>query len=239
MAHYTNKDQKNLEQLIEEGWMDRFKARGAGALGAAKGLGQQVKGGVQQALGQASSKIGQAGAKAFGGSSENDFTKKGDDLSNKGLKNVEQGQASGRNSKIDYLKKNITSRIDKLSADIQNDLDKLGLDVGNIQFVSEIEQALENLKSGLQTSSPSPRQSSATPPPLPTRQISEPEEDEPENPTEYSYKDIVNQRRERGKQAALKRKNPANPKKGKVKKDPLAKYAAPEQEEDLDELFWK
>lgn len=235
MAHYTNKDQKNLEQLIEEGWMDRFKARGAGALGAAKGLGQQVKGGVQQALGQASSKIGQA----FGGSSENDFTKKGADLSNKGMKNVEQGQTSGRNAKIDYLKKNITKRIDKLSVDIQNDLNKLGLDVGNIQFVNEIEQALENLKSDLQTSSPSPQQSRATPPPLPTQQMSEPEEDEPENPTEYSYKDIVNKRRERGKQAALKRKSSTNPKKGKVKKDPLAKYAAPEQEEDLDELFWK
>lgn len=220
MSRYTNEDQKRLEQLIEEGWLDRLKARGAEALGGAKGVGQQVKG------------IG----KALKGAYNRD-----DSMIKTGIEDVRKSRSYGHDSKIDYLRKNIDKRIDDFVTDIKNDISKLGLDIGNIEMTSGINDALNALKSAVDDVGMEPSQSlpdQSTPPPLPQQSDDMPE-DEPENPTEYSFSDIVNKRRERGKQSALKRKSNPNPKKGKVRKDPLAKYAAPEQEEDLDDLFWK
>jgi len=232
MAQYNNKDQRNLEELLEEGWMDRLKARGAEALGSVKGVGQQVKGGFQQAAGSALSKAGSAGAKAFGGSEDNTLSNKGREFSQQGQQASGEGMVSGHNAKVQYLQKNIDKRIDSFVADIKNDIKKLGLDIGNIEIVSGINAALGQLKKSVSgaTPPPLPQQSGATPPPLPKQQAPEPDEDEPENPTEYSYKKATS-------------KNPrpqstANPRKGKVRKDPFAKYAAPEQEEDLEKMFW-
>jgi hypothetical protein len=196
MAQYNNNDQRNLEELLEEGWMDRLKARGAEALGSAKGVGQQIKGGFQQAAGSALTMAGK---------------EKGKELSQQGQRSAGEGMVSGHNAKVQYLQKNIDKRIDSFVADIKNDIKKLGLDIGNIEIVSGI---------------------NATPPPLPKQQASkpEPDEDEPENPVDYSYKKAIKKK--------PKAQPTANPRKGKVRKDPFAKYAAPEQEEDLDKMFW-
>jgi hypothetical protein len=225
MAQFNNKDQRNLEELLEEGWMDRLKARGAEALGSVKGLGQQVKGGFQQAGGSALSKAGDW--------IESDkFSRKGQEYSQQGKQASGEGMVSGHNAKVKYLQQNIDKRIQSFVGDIKNDIKKLGLDIGNIEIISGINDALGQLKKSVSgaTPPPLPQQSGATPPPLPKQQAPEPDEDEPENPTEYSYK-----------KATSKKPRPqptANPRKGKVKKDPLAKYAAPEQEEDLDKMFW-
>jgi len=232
MARYNNEDQRNLEELIEEGLWDRMKARGSQAVGAVRGAGQQVKGGFQQAAGSALSKAGSAGAKAFGGSEDNTLSNKGREFSQQGQQASGEGMVSGHNAKVQYLQKNIDKRIDSFVADIKNDIKKLGLDIGNIEIVSGINAALGQLKKSVSgaTPPPLPQQSGATPPPLPKQQAPEPDEDEPENPTEYSYK-----------KATSKKPRPqstANPRKGKVRKDPFAKYAAPEQEEDLDKMFW-
>jgi hypothetical protein len=237
MAQFNNKDQRNLEELLEEGWMDRLKARGAEALGSAKGLGQQIKGGFQQAAGSALSKTGGAGAKAFGGTEDNTLSNKGQQFSKQGQESEREGSVSGHNAKVEYLQKNIDKRIRAFTNDIKNDIQKLGLDIGNIEFVSEINSALNHLKKSVSgvTPPPSQQQSEATPPPLPKQQAPEPEpdEDEPENTAEYSYKKATS------KKSKPKPQPTSNPRKGKVKKDPLAKYAAPEQEEDLDKMFWE
>jgi hypothetical protein len=219
MAQFNNKDQRNLEELLEEGWMDRLKARGAEALGSAKGLGQQIKGGFQQAAGSAMTMAGK---------------EKGKELSQQGQRSAGEGMVSGHNSKVQYLQKNIDKRIDSFVADIKNDIKKLGLDIGNIEIVSGINAALGQLKKSVSgaTPPPLPQQSGATPPPLPKQKLPkpEPDEDEPENPVEYSYKKAISRKK--------KPRPTTNPRKGKVKKDPSAKYAAPEQEEDLDKMFW-
>jgi hypothetical protein len=227
MAQYNNKDQRNLEELLEEKWFDRFKARGAEALGSAKGVGQQIKGGLQQAAGSGLSKAGDW--------LESDkISRKGDKYTQQGQKSEQEGSVSGHNAKVQYLQKNIDKRIDSFVADIKNDIKKLGLDIGNIEMVSGINAALGQLKKSVSgaTPPPLPQQSGATPPPLPTQQAPEPEpeEDEPENPVDYSYKKATSKK--------PKPRPTANPRKGKVRKDPMAKYAAPEQEEDLDKMFW-
>lgn len=293
MAQYNNKDQRNLEELLEEGWMDRLKARGAEALGSAKGVGQQIKGGLQQAAGSGLSKAGDW--------LESDkISRKGDKYTQQGQKSEREGGVSGHNAKVQYLQKNIDKRIDSFVADIKNDIKKLGLDIGNIEIVSGINAALGQLKKSVSgaTPPPLPQQSGATPPPLPKQQSadgnvpprpklsenSDREEqwqhvkdakawddkyaneyhfdgskrsnspysstspkqkstatvergfddnydDEPENPVEYSYKKAISRKK--------KPRPTANPRKGKVRKDPFAKYAAPEQEEDLDKMFWE
>lgn len=166
MAIYNNQDQKNLEQLLEEKWFDRFKARGAEALGSTKGLGQQVAGGFQQAAGSALSKAGDW----VGG--DNKLSRKGGEFSKSGQEKVQSGEASGHNAKIDYLRKNIDNRISKFVEDIKNDIQKLGLDIGNIEMVSGINDALNVLKKNMSgnTPPPLPQQSGATPPPLPKQQ---------------------------------------------------------------------
>lgn len=245
MAQFNNKDQRNLEELLEEGWMDRLKARGAEALGSVKGAGQQIKGGIQQAAGSALSKAGSAGAKAFGGTDDNTLTKKGQEFSQRGQKSERGGTVSGHNAKVEYLQKNIDKRIRAFANDIKNDIQKLGLDIGNIEFVSEINVALNHLKKSVSgaTPPPLPQQSNATPPPLPKQQAPEPEEDEPEDDGVDPYTAAKEARRASAKKGVATKqqkqsKSVANPRKGKVKKDPLAKYAAPEQEEDLDKMFW-
>jgi hypothetical protein len=217
------------EAVLEEGWMDRLRARGAEALGSFKGAGKQFKGGLQQAAGSALSKAGDW--------LESDkMTRGGQDYSQRGRRNEEEGGFSGHNAKIQYLQKNIDKRIQSFVNDIKDDIEKLGLDIGNIEIVSGINDALNQLKRSVSSATPPPLppQSGATPPPLPKQQEPEiePEEDEPENPTEYSYKKAISKKR--------KPQPTPDPRKGKVKKDPLAKYAAPEdEEEDEDEIKYE
>ena len=216
-----NEDQRNLEELIEEGLWDRFKTRGAEALGSAKGLGRQLKGGLQQAAGnvvQGAGNLAAKGVQAVGGTidpANNKLSNKGREFSKQGREAEREGSVSGHNAKVEYLQKNIDKRIRAFANDIKNDIQKLGLDIGNIEFVSEINDALNHLKKSVSgaTPPPLPQQSGATPPPLPKQ-----------------------------KKAISRKKKPrptTNPRKSKVMKDPFAKYAAPEQEEDLDKMFWE
>jgi hypothetical protein len=206
------------ESVLEEGWMDRLKARGAETLGSVKGAGRQIKGGFQKAAGSAMKKAGDW--------AESDkVSKMGQDFSQRGERSEKEGGISGYNAKVEYLQKNIDKRTQSFVNDIKNDFKKLGLDIGNIEIVSGINDALNQLKKSVSVATPPlPQPSSATPPPLPKQQTEEPDEDEPENPTEYSYKKTTSKKR--------KSQPTTDPRKGKVKKDPLAKYAAPEEEED-------
>lgn len=230
MARYSTQDQRNLEQLIEEGWLDRLKAKGAEASGAFKGLKDRTVGGLEKAAGSIASKY------------DSDL---GSKISQSGSERIQSSKQKGYDAKIDYLKKNIDKRFQSFVADLQNDLTKLGVDIGKIEMDSSINDALDSLKNSVDNVVDSQSQDSETPPPLPSQQpppLPQQEDGvEDENPTEYSFKDIVNKRRQRGKDMAKrqKAKTQADPRKGKVRKDPLAKYAAPEQEEDLDDLFWK
>lgn len=234
MAIYNNKDQITLEQILEEGWLDRFKAKGAEALGNIKGKGQQALGGIQKAAGDAW---------------QSDY------LTSKGEQNVRSGMASGQNTKIEYLKKNIEKRIEKLTSDINNDIQKLGLDVGRIEFVSEISNALDQLKQSVEAPTPPPLpKSEATPPPLPVDK----EESLPEKPVETkSVKDTTNPRfmnpaakRRYEKEKSLKRSQAAkkaaatrktksveNPRKGKPR-DITKTYSKELTRESLEKYFW-
>jgi hypothetical protein len=179
MAKYNNEDQRNLEELLEEGFLDRFKARGAQALGAVKGAGQQLKGKAQQVAGSALNKTAEIGGRALGvDASQGSLAQRGQGLATSGEQNVQSGAVKGQEAKIDYMKKNITKRIDKFVADLNNDVQKLGLNIGEIKFVSDVQGALEGLKQNLQTNQatppPLPQQSAATPPPLPQQSAATP-----------------------------------------------------------------
>lgn len=225
MAKYTNEDQLNLEQLLEEGFLDRLKARGAGALGSLQGVGDKLKGVGQQALGKSLSKFDSDTAKSFGS-----------ELSKSGQQNIRKGEVSGYNKKIEFLKGNIDKRIQSFVSEIKNDIKKLGLDIGNIEIVSGINDALNQLKKSVTV---------PTPPPLPQQRSQKPdiqqavqpepetvEDDDSSEKPEYSYPV------RRKKKQTVVNQPAVNPKKGKVMRNPLAKYAAPEQEEDLDKMFW-
>lgn len=218
MTHFNN-DQRNLEELLEEGWFDRFKARGAEALGSAKGLGQQIKGGFQQAAGSALTMVDK---------------EKGKQLSQRGQSNRGEGKVSGHNAKVQYLQKNIDKRIQSFVDDIKNDIKKLGLDIGNIEIVSGINDALNLLKKSV----------IATPPPLPrsnatsSRKQMDDDDDEPENPIEYSYK----------RATSRQKKSTTNPRKSRVRSGgypSVAEYNAKRRigesysASELDDYFWK
>jgi len=184
MARYNNQDQHNLEELLEEKWFDRAMARGAQALGAVKGAGQQLKGAGQQLKGGALQKAGNLAAKgvqAVGGQidpSQNKLTQAGQGMQQAGQQKVQVGGNMGNNAKIDYMKKNITKRINNFVANLNNDVQKLGLNTGEIKFISDVQDTLEGLKQNLQTNQatppPLPQQSQATPPPLPQQSAATP-----------------------------------------------------------------
>jgi hypothetical protein len=223
MARYDIEDQRNLEELLEEGFLDRFKARGAQALGAVKGLGQKFAG-VKKAV--------------SGG-----FT--GDeDMIKAGIADVRNSKNTSKNAKIDYLKKNITNRINKLVVDLNNDIEKLGLDIGNIEFASDVENALERLKQNIQTTR-------STPPPLP-RDNSDTDDDtstddedtstDADEDVQGGYMAQRQQRSDRSKQAAAKRKakrkqQESNPKKARPRNIQKT-YDKNFVRENYEKLFW-
>lgn len=240
MARYTNEDQQKLEELLTEGWFDRLKARGAQALGTAKGLGQEVRGGMNQVAGSAMKQVGNA-------MGSNSISQKGDEFINKGAQDVNKSASSGHNAKIEYLKKNISKRIDKFVADLNNDMQRLGLNPGEIKFVSDIEDALDQLKMEVSSGATPPPlpQSKATPPPLPNNNDEVVETDDaPESDDDFvsGYAQARQQRSQRSKAAAAKRKAAAaksapNPKKGKSK-DITKTYSKDFVRENYDKLIW-
>ena len=185
MARYNNEDQRNLEELLEEGLLDRFKAYGSQAMGAVKGAGQQLKGKAQQAAGgfvQKAGNLAAQGVEAVGGQidpSKNKLTQAGQGMQQAGQANVQAGSVRGQAAKIDSYKNSASKNIQKMVADIQNDLTKLGVQVDTnlLQRFSsamskDLLKSLDILKGQLgqqsqATPPPLPQQSQATPPPLP------------------------------------------------------------------------
>jgi hypothetical protein len=224
MARFNNDDQKMLEEAydqIQEGMWDRFKARGAEALGNVKGAAQRAAGSALSKAGDVASK----GVQSVGGKidpSNNKLAQKGQELTN-------SGKSAGHNAKIEYLQKNIDKRIQKFVGSIKTDIQKLGLDIGNIEMISGINDALNQLKKSSSVATPPPLPQRATPPPLP-QQATQPVEDEPEddteNPVEYSYPV------KRKNKPVRKPKPVTDPRKSKVNPNRLRDRAAmPEQEE--------
>lgn len=123
---------------INEGLWDRTKARAAGAVGAVKGLGQQIAGGVKGAVAGATGNIAGAAQAAQQG---------------------QQGRVSGQVAKINSYKATAQEKIKKLTNEIFSDLGKLGIDVkanSNIAngFIGQLNKSFEQLTSSLQGAPP-------------------------------------------------------------------------------------
>lgn len=140
MARYNNEDQRNLEELIEEGFFDRMKARGSQAVGAIRGVGQQIKGGVQQAAGNVVQGAGKAAGnvvQAVGGTidpANNKIAQAGQNLQQQGQQNIQAGGQQANIAKIDSYKNSAAKNIQKMVADIQNDMKKLGIQIQGNKF---------------------------------------------------------------------------------------------------------
>ena len=140
MARYNNEDQRNLEELIEEGLWDRMKARGSQAVGAVRGAGQQLKGGVQQAAGnvvQGAGNLAAKGVQAVGGTidpANNKLAQAGQNLQQQGQQNIQTGGQQGNIAKLDSYKNSAAQKIQNMVADIQNDLNKLGIQIQGNKF---------------------------------------------------------------------------------------------------------
>lgn len=115
-------NQQEKDWLVQEGFWDRMKARGAGAMGAVKGLGNQIKGAGQQALGNLASGAGNLVNKAYGPNADptqNRLNQYGQQKTAQGQANIQQGQAQGQTAKLQ-------SYINNSANTIINDFQKLG-----------------------------------------------------------------------------------------------------------------
>lgn len=126
-------------KALNEGLWDRTKARAAGAVGAVKGIGQQIAGGVKGAVAGASGNVAGAAQAAQQG---------------------KQGAVSGQVAKINSYKATAQQKIQKLSNEIFSDLGKLGIDTKanpNIAngFIGQLNKSLDQLTSSLQGATPS------------------------------------------------------------------------------------
>lgn len=126
------------EQLVEEGLWDRLKARGAGAVGSAKGLGQRVGGMAKGAMaGMRGDTEGVQAAQA----------------------QQQSGASMGLNARAISLVQSYSNKITKLVSSLRNDLNKLGLDDSSLkQSNPEVYETIRALKqeSGRLGSSVSP-----------------------------------------------------------------------------------
>jgi hypothetical protein len=208
MAHYTNNDQKNLEELLEEGWFDRLKARGSQAVGTVKGIGQMAKG------------IGQGAYGAATGNAE---------MQKQSRQNFQTGMSSGSNAKLDSYIKSIDVKITKMVEDVVNDMNKLGIDIPP-QRQNLISGAFNGLKSNLVRSLEALKQNHEEP----SDDTEEPVEDEPSpTPPPLPKSSPPPPPSPKAKKVAKKTGSRPSPTKGKTSKDPLARHLAPEQEERL------
>lgn len=120
---YENNELSNQQIEIVEGLFDRFKARGAQALGAVKGAGQQLKGTAQQAAGNVAQRAGNLAAKgveAVGGTidpSKNKLSQYGNNLSQQGQQNQQAGQQAGQIAKFQSY---ITNSVNTIASDLES-----------------------------------------------------------------------------------------------------------------------
>lgn len=132
---------------LNEGLWDRTKARAAGAVGAVKGIGNQVAGGVKGAIAGATGNVAGATAAAQQG---------------------RQGAVSGQVAKINSYKATAQEKIKKLTNEIFSDLGKLGIDVkanSNIAngFVGQLNKSFDQLTTSLQGDASAAAPATATP----------------------------------------------------------------------------
>ncbi len=129
----TDKDTQMLTeayQQVEEGMFDRFRARGAQAVGAVKGAGQQLAGAAQQAFGKGVSAVGAAvdkGAQKLGyvpqpGSSGSALSQYGQTQQAAANIKTQAGQRAGDVAKYQ-------SYINSASQGLVTDLEKLNMPV--------------------------------------------------------------------------------------------------------------
>lgn len=139
------------QYLVNEGFWDRMKAKGAGAVGALRGAGQQVKGGFQNAVGNIANGAGNLAAKgvqSVGGTidpANNKLSQWGQQKQQQGQSNIQQGQQSGMNAKI-------KSYVNSAADTVVNDMSKLGLPV---QDPAALRQAIVSSLLGSLASIPS------------------------------------------------------------------------------------
>lgn len=111
----TYKTTSANQEIIQEGLFDRLKARGAQAVGAVKGLGQQAAGGAQKLAGKAVGKVGGALGSQTAGTI-------GKEIQAAGGKKVSTGKAAGETAKYQSIIKSAV-------ANTVNDLKKLNIPV--------------------------------------------------------------------------------------------------------------
>ena len=122
---------------IQEGFMDRLKARGSQAVGAVKGAGQQIAGKAQQAAGGALGKAAELGGKALGvDASQGGLAQKGQAMQKAGAKQIGAGARSGEEAKY-------KSYIANSAQTIAKDLSSLGMTVTDeATLIADIQAAI-------------------------------------------------------------------------------------------------
>lgn len=205
MAIYNNQDQKNLEQLLEEGFWDRMKARGSQAVGAAKGIGQMAKGIGQSVVGTVSDDP---------------------ELQRKSRESFQTGRNAGSNAKLDSYIKSIDTKISKMVGDVVNDLSKLGIDIPT-QRQNLISGAFNRLKGNLTSALENLKTNYEDPNEPENDVVDEPEDNSPPPLPKESPPPLP---KKKPSPKATKSTRPT-PSKGKTSRDPLARHLAPEQEE--------
>jgi hypothetical protein len=147
---------KEMDILIQEGIFDRLKARGAGAIGSAKGLYNQAIGKGQQAIGnvaQKASNLADTGLNALGRPQTgiNKLQQYANTMQNRGANTIDMGKNQGELAKIN-------SYIDNSVKNIIQDVTKLKIPVKDIvNFEKQLKDVYTQNITG------------KTPPPLPTR----------------------------------------------------------------------
>ena len=130
-------------QSIEEGFLDRLKARKDQAVGAFKGAGKRIKGAAKELAGDVLSKTAELGGQALGvDASKGGLAKKGAEWTKGGKEEAAAGRRSGQEAKY-------KSYINNSAKTIANDLKKLGMDleVTEDEFIQElIDTITDNLK---------------------------------------------------------------------------------------------
>ena len=124
------------QKLIDEGILDRMKARGAGAKAGIKSIGGRLKGAAQTGVGKMASAVGGDAA--------------GQQLQQMGQATTAGAKAQSLDAKSLSL---VNSHIQKLNAVLKNftnDLDKLGMDIKTIKTTNpEAAAALTSIQTGV------------------------------------------------------------------------------------------
>jgi hypothetical protein len=116
--------EKYTPKTLEEGMWDRLKARGAGAVGTVKGLGQQVTGAAKGAVAGVKGDI--PGVQAA-------------------YQQRKSGAVQGDIAKVENYRKTANEKLTKLSEEIFADIGKLGINIKQIapQSMNAFKNALD------------------------------------------------------------------------------------------------